>query len=154
MESQGDTTAEELVNTLPEKELADTIFKYGEERFSRGIAKAIVKRRETAAITGTLELAEIVRFAMPAKAVAKQKIHPATRTFPALRIAVTPELDRLERFMDDFYSLLNPGGRLCVLSFTRWKTASSNSSCVGMRNARPIRSRVTCRSFLKNSCLG
>ena len=117
MNAQGDTTAEELVNTLPEKELADTIYKYGEERFSRGIAKAIVKRRETDAITGTLELADIIRFAMPAKAVAKQKIHPATRTFQALRIAVNHELDRLERFMDDFYSLLNPGGRLCVLSF-------------------------------------
>ncbi|WP_300667922.1 16S rRNA (cytosine(1402)-N(4))-methyltransferase RsmH [Desulfoluna sp.] len=117
MDARGDTTAEDLVNTLPEKELADTIYKYGEERFSRGIAKAIVKRRETAPITTTLELADIIRFAMPAKAVAKQKIHPATRSFQALRIAVNRELDRLERFMDDFCGLLNPGGRLCVLSF-------------------------------------
>lgn len=117
MDSLGDTTAEELVNTLPEKELADIIFKYGEERFSRGIAKAIVRRREVAPITHTLELADIIRFAMPAKAVAKQKIHPATRSFQALRIAVNHELERLERFMDDFLALLNPGGRLCVLSF-------------------------------------
>lgn len=117
MDARGDTTAEELVNTLPEKELADIIFKYGEERFSRGIARAIVKRRQAAPITTTAELAEIIRFAMPAKAVAKQKIHPATRSFQAIRIAVNRELERLERFMDDFCALLNPGGRLCVLSF-------------------------------------
>lgn len=117
MDSRADITAEELVNTLPEKELADVIFKYGEERFSRGIAKAIVKRRETAPITSTLELADIIRFAMPGKAVAKLKIHPATRSFQAIRIAVNRELERLERFMDDFCELLNPGGRLCVLSF-------------------------------------
>jgi len=117
MDARADITAEELVNTLPEKELADVIFKYGEERFSRGIAKAIVKRRETAPITSTLELADIIRFAMPGKAVAKLKIHPATRSFQALRIAVNRELERLERFMDDFCELLNPGGRLCVLSF-------------------------------------
>lgn len=117
MDARNEVTAATLVNTLPEKELADLIFTYGEERFSRGIARAIVKRRESAPITATLELADIIRFAMPAKAVAKQKIHPATRTFQALRIAVNRELDRLERFMDDFCGLLNPGGRLCVLSF-------------------------------------
>ncbi|WP_092207049.1 16S rRNA (cytosine(1402)-N(4))-methyltransferase RsmH [Desulfoluna spongiiphila] len=117
MDDRGDTTAEDLVNTLPEKELADLIFKYGEERFSRGIARAIVKKRQESPITTTAELADIIRYAMPAKAVAKQKIHPATRSFQAIRIAVNRELDRLERFMDDFLELLNPGGRLCVLSF-------------------------------------
>ncbi|VFQ42441.1 ribosomal rna small subunit methyltransferase h [Desulfoluna butyratoxydans] len=117
MDARGDTTAEDLVNTLPEKELADIIFKYGEERFSRGIARAIVKKRQASPITTTAELADIIRYAMPAKAVAKQKIHPATRSFQAIRIAVNRELDRLERFMDDFLGLLNPGGRLCVLSF-------------------------------------
>lgn len=117
MDSRGGVTAADLVNTLDEKELADLIFKYGEERFSRGIAKSIVKKRAEAPLSNTAELAEIIRFAMPAKAVAKQKIHPATRTFQALRIAVNRELERLETFMDASLDMLNPGGRLCVLSF-------------------------------------
>ena len=117
MDKRSGVTAAELVNTLDEKALADLIFKYGEERFSRGIARSIVKKRETAPLKTTDELADIIRGAMPAKAVAKQKIHPATRTFQALRIAVNRELERLETFMYAAPSLLNPGGRLCVLSF-------------------------------------
>lgn len=110
-------TASDLVNQLEERALADIFFKYGEERMSRKIARAIVNQRERSAITRNCELAEIVRNAIPDKIVHQQKIHPATRVFQALRIAVNKELEQLERFMDAVPDFLNPGGRICVISF-------------------------------------
>ncbi|MCP4117383.1 MAG: 16S rRNA (cytosine(1402)-N(4))-methyltransferase RsmH [Desulfobacteraceae bacterium] len=117
MDLRADRTAADLVNQLDEKELVDIFFKYGEERMSRKIARAVVKARSAAPITRNRELAEIVRDAMPAKLVHQQKIHPATRVFQALRIAVNRELERLERFMEAVPDMLNPGGRICVISF-------------------------------------
>jgi 16S rRNA (cytosine1402-N4)-methyltransferase len=110
-------TAADLVNTLEEGALADVFFKYGEERMSRRIARAIVRHREHTPITRNCELSEIVRAAIPAKIVHQQKIHPATRVFQALRISVNRELEQLERFLDEFVDLLNPGGRICIISF-------------------------------------
>jgi len=113
MERQG-TTAADLVNALPERELADLIFLYGEERFSRRIARALLAARHQEPIARTGELAAIVRGVVPGKA---GDIDPATRTFQALRIAVNDELGELERGLDAAERLLEPGGRLAVVSF-------------------------------------
>jgi 16S rRNA (cytosine1402-N4)-methyltransferase len=117
MNADAETRASDLVNGLSEKELADLFFTLGEERFSRPIARMIVRERETAPILSSARLAEIITRAMPKKAVATQKIHPATRVFQALRIAVNDELGRLRHFLDHFLDVLAPGGRLVVLSF-------------------------------------
>lgn len=109
-------TAAQLVNTLPEKDLADLIFRYGEERMSRRIARTIVAERKKGPIEGTRELSELVRNAVPRSRDAI-RIHPATRTFQALRIAVNGELESLERFLPEALSALKPGGRLCVVAF-------------------------------------
>jgi 16S rRNA (cytosine1402-N4)-methyltransferase len=108
-------TAADLVNTLPEAELARLIRDLGEERFARRIARAIVARREEAPITRTAELAAIVRAAIPAKD--PSGIDPATRTFQALRIAVNDELGELDRGLAAAERLLEPGGRLAIVSF-------------------------------------
>jgi len=109
-------SAEDMVNSFPEKDLVDILVRYGEEVWAKRIVKAIVRARRTAKITSSLRLADIVKEAIPAKHRPK-RIHPATRTFQALRIAVNHELESLETFLDHAAGLLNPGGRLCVLSF-------------------------------------
>ena len=108
---QGMSTAADLVNTLSEADLADLIYRFGEESGSRRVARAIVAARP---IQTTGQLAEIV-----AKATrgGKSGIHPATRTFQALRIAVNRELDAIEQVLPDAISVLEPGGRLAVISF-------------------------------------
>ncbi|MDB5407479.1 MAG: S-adenosyl-methyltransferase mraW [Rhodospirillales bacterium] len=113
MERDGSSAAD-LVNTLPEEELADLIYRYGEERLSRRIAKALVRARAAAPIRRTGELAEIVRSVVPGQAGG---IDPATRTFQALRIAVNDELGELDRGLAAAERLLEPGGRLAVVAF-------------------------------------
>jgi 16S rRNA (cytosine1402-N4)-methyltransferase len=108
-------TAANLVNDLPEERLADIIYRYGEERYSRRIAAAIVAARETARITRCSQLAAIVSRAIRGRG--SRPIHPATRTFQALRIAVNQELEGLEEFFMNALSFLKPGGRLVVISF-------------------------------------
>lgn len=107
-------TAADLVNTLPETALADLLWRYGEERASRRIARWIVAARARAPIRTTGELADLV-----CRAVGRAggRIHPATRTFQALRIAVNDELGELERGLEAALGLLKPGGRLVVISF-------------------------------------
>jgi 16S rRNA (cytosine1402-N4)-methyltransferase len=107
-------SAADLVNELEQDELANLIYLYGEERASRRIARAICIERKTAPIMTTLRLAEIVARANPSR---PQDIHPATRTFQALRIAVNEELDELEAALVAAERLLKPGGRLVVVSF-------------------------------------
>lgn len=116
MDVRSSTRAEDLVNRLEEKELKQLFYKYGEERWAAPIARQIVKKRQRSAIQSSAQLAQIVSAAVPKQAL-KQKIHPATRVFMALRIAVNRELERLEVFMQNVADLLNPEGRLCVLSF-------------------------------------
>lgn len=111
------TMAQDLVNSLGEEDLANLFFRYGEERHSRKIAKKIVEYRKKHKITQSSQLAELIKNALSPAARYKQKIHPATRVFMALRIAVNNELERLDEFLDQVVELLNPGGRLCVLSF-------------------------------------
>ncbi len=112
--SQGGTSAADLVNELDEVSLADIIYRYGEDRQSRRIARAIILAREIAPITRTLVLADIVRKALGYRAGPKD---PATRTFQALRIAVNDELGELERALVAAERLLKAGGRLVVISF-------------------------------------
>jgi 16S rRNA (cytosine1402-N4)-methyltransferase len=112
MDQSRGATAAELVNRADEADLADVIFRYGEERYSRRIARALVAARP---ITTTGELAAIVRRAVPTRGW--QRIDPATRTFQALRIWVNGELDRLGEFVRDAADRLEPGGRLAVIAF-------------------------------------
>jgi 16S rRNA (cytosine1402-N4)-methyltransferase len=111
---RGGQTAAELVNTLPERELADTLFQLGEERASRRIARAIVAAREDGPITSTAQLAGIIRSVLPPD---RSGIDPATRSFQALRIRVNDELGEIERGLAQAGELLAPGGRLIVVSF-------------------------------------
>ncbi|HGY11687.1 MAG TPA: 16S rRNA (cytosine(1402)-N(4))-methyltransferase RsmH [Desulfobacterales bacterium] len=117
MDIRNDLTAFEVINSFPESELADIFFKFGEEKFSRRIAKKIVEMRRHAPIHTSFELSQIVTQIIPAKIRFKTRIHPATRTFQALRIVVNKELERLEKFMETVPSLLLKEGRLCVISF-------------------------------------
>jgi 16S rRNA (cytosine1402-N4)-methyltransferase len=107
-------TAAHLVNDLPEQELADLIFRYGEERASRRIARAIVEARRRKPIATTDELAAIVSRALGGR---RGRIHPATRTFQALRIAVNDELASLEAALPQIVELLAAGGRMAIISF-------------------------------------
>ncbi len=117
MNLKSGTTAEDLINSMDEKNLKKIFYKFGEERRAGQIAKRIVTQRQRKAIRSSRELARIVCDAVPKKNSYKQKIHPATRTFMALRIAVNRELEMLDVFMENVADLLNPKGRLCVLSF-------------------------------------
>lgn len=109
-------TAADLVNTLTEAELVRIIREYGEERWAGRIAVRIVAAREKAPLLTTLELAEIVKGAIPRK-FHEERIHPATRTFQALRIAVNAELESLEKGLEAGLKLLGRGGRAVVISF-------------------------------------
>lgn len=109
-------TAAEILRRAGEKELADIFYRFGEERFSRRIARAIVERRRKEPIERTLELADLVKRAIPRKAWTRS-IHPATRVFQALRIAVNRELESLAAFLDEFPRHLATGGRVAVISF-------------------------------------
>ncbi|MCP9446071.1 MAG: 16S rRNA (cytosine(1402)-N(4))-methyltransferase RsmH [Nitrospira sp.] len=116
MDRTTEMTAATLVNREPEHALADIIYRYGEERYARRIARAIVRAREQSPIETTGELASIIARAVPAS-YRHGRIHCATRTFQALRIATNRELESLEPALDDAADLLAPGGRLCVISF-------------------------------------
>lgn len=113
MEQAGESAAD-IVNTADEELLADIIYNFGEERRSRAIARAIVKRREEALITTTMELAELVASVVRAEPYGP---HPATRTFQALRIYVNDELGELSRALHAAERILKPGGRLVVVTF-------------------------------------
>ena len=110
----GDLTAAVLVNTLPERDLADLLFQLGEERASRRVARAIVAARAEAPIETTGRLASIIRAVLPPD---KSGHHPATRSFQALRLSVNDELGEIERGLAQAVRLVNPGGRIVVVSF-------------------------------------
>jgi S-adenosyl-methyltransferase MraW len=117
MDTGAGITAETLVNTAPETELRKLIDEYGEEPMAARIAKSITDARQKRRITTTLELAGLVEQAYPQKWRRNARNHPATRTFQALRLAVNSELSELKTFLIKAVSLLNPGGRLAVISF-------------------------------------
>ena len=116
MDPSDPLTAYEIVNSWPQEELRRILFCYGEERYAPLIAAAIVRRREQAPIESTLELAELIRGAMPRKAL-QEKQHPAKRSFQAIRIAVNDELGAVDAVMGQAIDRLKPGGRLAVISF-------------------------------------
>lgn len=116
MDSSTGQTAADLVNELPEDELVRIFFKYGEERYSRRIVRAILARRTAERFSRTGELAELIRNTIPSGGK-PSRIDPATRVFQALRIAVNQELEQVEQGVSRGIQLLKPGGRLVVISF-------------------------------------
>ncbi|MFH1692630.1 MAG: 16S rRNA (cytosine(1402)-N(4))-methyltransferase RsmH [Candidatus Omnitrophota bacterium] len=116
MDRKGFICAYDLINNLNEDEIAAILWRFGQERFSHRIAHKLVLAREKAPISSTKQLADIVLNVLPYKARFK-KIHPATRTFQALRIAVNRELDALDEALKKAGLILNKGGRICVISF-------------------------------------
>ncbi len=113
--SQSGLSAYDIVNTYPEETLAKILFEFGEEKFSRKIASLILSKRAEKPIETTLELAEIVKSAIPAKF--KREKNPCKKTFQAIRIAVNGELDSLSAGLDGAFECLNSGGRLAVITF-------------------------------------
>ena len=116
MNREDPLTAEQVVNTWSQEQLKRILYNYGEERYAPQIAAAICRQREISPIQTTLSLTEVIRSAMPASAL-REKQHPAKRSFQAIRIAVNDELGAVERIMADAPRLLNPGGRLAVITF-------------------------------------
>ena len=116
MDREQSTTAKDIVNEYPESELFRIIKEYGEERFARNIARNICRQRKEKPIATTLELVDLIRTSMPAKA-RNGKSHPAKRTFQAIRIEVNQELSVLQNTLEEMIDLLNPGGRLCIITF-------------------------------------
>jgi len=127
--AEQELTAEEIINKWPEEKLAEIFYKYGEERRARAIAKRIVVSREKKPIETTMDLTEIIQKAMPARQrlgagmaggptrLIFNRIHPATRVFQAIRIAVNNELNNLEKGLAAALEILAPGGRMAVISF-------------------------------------
>lgn len=113
--SKSGMSAKDVVNNYSEGELADILFRYGEEKFSRRIAKNIVLARQDKPIETTFELVEIIKASYP-KAKMRDS-HPARKTFQAIRIEVNAELDRLSKTLDSALECLNPGGRLSIITF-------------------------------------
>lgn len=112
--SQNGLSAADVLNTFGEREIADIIYKYGEERFSRRIAAAVVEQRKAAPFKTTLEFADLIRCTVPHK---REDIDPATRSFQALRIYVNDELGQLESGLSAAHDLLKAGGRMAIVSF-------------------------------------
>jgi len=107
-------SALDWINSAPEKEIADVLYQYGDERHSRRIARAVVRSRRETRIRRTVELAEIIRRAAPRGA---RRLHPARRSFQAIRIYINREMDHLERFLNILPGLLNTDGRCVVISY-------------------------------------
>ena len=116
MNSADSLSAHTVVNTWSQEELKRILYNYGEERYAPQIAAAICRKRAEKPIETTLELVEIIKNAMPSAAL-REKQHPAKRSFQAIRIAVNDELGAVEQIMADAVELLNPGGRLCIITF-------------------------------------
>ena len=137
MDRSAGPTAADLVNGLEEEELFRIISEYGEERWAKRVAAFIVEGRRERPIATTLQLVDLIKGAIP-KAKWEERLHPATRTFQALRIAVNEELKSLEDGLDDLLRLLAPGGRGAVISFhsledrivkERFRTAATGCTC-------------------------
>ena len=141
MDRTAGKTAADVVNGYTEDALSEILFRYGEEKYARRISRAIVAARAERPIQTTLELAELIRSAMPAPAL-REKQHPAKRSFQAIRIEVNDELREVADVMRDAPDCLNPGGRLCVISFhsledriVKQAFASREHGCVCPREA-------------------
>lgn len=116
MDRESSLSAYDVVNSWSQDELTDILWKYGEERYARRIAEAVVENRGKAPIGSTFQLVDIIRSAMPAAAL-REKQHPAKRSFQAIRIAVNNELGSVEKMISSAPDRLLPGGRICVITF-------------------------------------
>ena len=137
MDASAPLTAYTVVNTWSYEELRRILFEYGEERYAPAIARAICRTRETHEIETTLQLVDVIKEAMPPQAL-REKQHPAKRTFQAIRIELNHELEVLDESIDTMVDLLNPGGRLSIITFhsledrivkTRFKTCENPCIC-------------------------
>lgn len=131
MNRDDEMTAAELINTWPEQDLANVFFEYGEERWSRQIARKIVARRQVSPVETTFDLVDIIKSAMPKKALNEAQ-HPAKRVFQAVRIAVNHELSQISDLLSEIMPYMNHGGRIAVITFHSLedrivKTAFSNA---------------------------
>jgi len=126
-------TTYDIVNDWEESSIADIIYGYGEERYSRRIAQAIVRERQNAEIKTTFELVKIIQSAVPA-AYRRGRIHPATKTFQAFRIAVNDELGVLKELIEKGFSVLEPGGRMAIISFHSLEDRIAKRSFVSLKN--------------------
>lgn len=108
-------SARDIVNSYSKEQISKILFEYGEEKFAPRIAEAIVRYREEKPIETTLELAEIIKEGVPAKF--RREKNPCKKSFQAIRIAVNHEFEHLDRALDEAFELLNPGGRLCIITF-------------------------------------
>ena len=117
MDIRAKVTADDLVNAMGEDQLFEIFKTYGEERWARPIARQIVKHRKTRPFKTSRQLAQLIATVIPKRFASKARIHPATRVFMALRIAVNKELERLDNFLQQVADWLKPEGRLCILSF-------------------------------------
>lgn len=156
------TTAADLVATLDEQALADMFYRYGEERYARRIARRIVERRQQQPILTTGDLVKIIVHALGPIDARKQprpvRIHPATRTFQALRIAVNHELEQLQAALPQAVELLRPGGRLVVISFhsledriVKWFLRAESGYGGHEVPDRPVRLRIVTRKPVEPS---
>lgn len=141
MDTSSSLTAYDIINNYSESELAKIFFEFGEERYSRRIAAAVVRYRENKSVETTGEFVDIIKSAMPGSAL-REKQHPAKRCFQAIRIAVNDELGEIAKMMDTAPDRLAKGGRLCVISFhsledriVKNKIASRENGCTCPREA-------------------
>ena len=142
----GGETAGDLLRRFNERDLADLIYQFGEERFSRRIARKIVERRQQAPLETTEQLADLVRSCLPRPRGRRPTIDPATRTFQALRIAVNDELGALDRLLAVLPACVRPGGRVAIISFhsledRRVKQAFRNRDLWEVLTRKPLQAR-------------
>ena len=142
----GGPTAADLVNTLPEADLADILYQLGEERHARRVARAILRARSDAPITTTAQLADIVRGVVPPD---RPGLDPATRSFQALRLRVNDELGEVEQALAAAASLLAPGGRLVVVSFHSLEDRLVKRYMAGASGRSPTPSRHDPRALMQ-----
>lgn len=142
MDPAAGESAADWLNRVEEAELADVIYQYGEERFSRRIARAIVLRRESVPFATTVDLAEVIAGAVPRR---EHRIHPATRSFQAIRIFVNDELGELRAALTASLEVLAPGGRLVVLSFHSLEDRLVKRFMRNVSQAEPMRLRIVRR---------
>jgi 16S rRNA (cytosine1402-N4)-methyltransferase len=138
MDRRQKLTAREVLNTLSERELAEIIFKYGEERFARKIAREIVRRRKLKPIETTLELAKIVEDVIPKRLWAGRKKHPAIKTFQAIRIFVNKEFEEIEVGIPKGAQFVEKGGRIAVITFHSLEDRLVKNLLRGLSGFKPV----------------